>query len=538
MIKLSLNSLKSNSNPVGPNPNTAKITPKKIKEREKSPWPWRLSASSKTPYSHPLTTPPTRSAALPLPSGLGSKPDYYDDTMADATAAAGVVETEDATVPENDVAGVAELDGGFNNSSTSSENFWGCPVAAERRKRRRPRVVKNKEEVESQRMTHIVVERNRRKQMNEYLSMLRSMMPPSYVHRGDQASIIGGAVNFVKELEQLLQSLKAVSQRGPRAVPDNLSSSPFADFFTFPQYSTDPTHPTRYGGLSADPMAAGRVAAAADVEVNMVDAHANVKVLSRRKPQQLLKMVVGLQSLGLTILHLNVTSVHDTALFSFSIKVEDECQLTSVNEMATEVYEMINKLQGRGAVEDKAWERDETAPKKETPSEVDVAAASSQKCYRNQSSGGAGSLQLHLMDNFSDAPSLSGCSRHPILRQLPGVCPSCLRERLQRLITSPEARAGTHPSWRLYLRSPSWSSSGHEYGSFRGSSRRERDGSAMAEEKRLLLLASTVRGSLRKSQSAAAAAAAETRSNEDEKMKRGFWSKLIMFRWSHHNYHD
>ncbi|KAK4755348.1 hypothetical protein SAY87_009105 [Trapa incisa] len=305
----------------GPNPNTAKITPKKIKEREKSPWPWRLSASSKTPYSHPLTTPPTRSAALPLPSGLGSKPDYYDDTMAAAAAAAGVVETEDATVPENDVAGVAELDGGFNNSSTSSENFWGCPVAAERRKRRHPRVVKNKEEVESQRMTHIVVERNRRKQMNEYLSMLRSMMPPSYVHRGDQASIIGGAVNFVKELEQLLQSLKAVSQRGPRAVPDNLSSSPFADFFTFPQYSTDPTHPTRYGGLSADPMAAGCVAAAADVEVNMVDAHANVKVLSRRKPQQLLKMVVGLQSLGLTILHLNVTSVHDTALFSFSVKV-------------------------------------------------------------------------------------------------------------------------------------------------------------------------------------------------------------------------
>jgi hypothetical protein len=32
-------------------------------------------------------------------------------------------------------------------------------------------------------MTHIAVERNRRKQMNEYLAVLRSLMPPSYVQR-------------------------------------------------------------------------------------------------------------------------------------------------------------------------------------------------------------------------------------------------------------------------------------------------------------------------------------------------------------------
>lgn len=52
-----------------------------------------------------------------------------------------------------------------------------------RRKRRRTKSSKNKEEIESQRMTHIAVERNRRKQMNEYLAVLRSLMPPSYVQR-------------------------------------------------------------------------------------------------------------------------------------------------------------------------------------------------------------------------------------------------------------------------------------------------------------------------------------------------------------------
>lgn len=55
--------------------------------------------------------------------------------------------------------------------------------ASGRRKRRRAKSNKNKEEVENQRMTHIAVERNRRRQMNEYLAVLRSLMPPSYVQR-------------------------------------------------------------------------------------------------------------------------------------------------------------------------------------------------------------------------------------------------------------------------------------------------------------------------------------------------------------------
>ncbi|KAJ6372061.1 hypothetical protein OIU77_002394 [Salix suchowensis] len=80
-------------------------------------------------------------------------------------------------------------------------------------KRKRQRTIRTSEEVESQRMTHIAVERNRRKQMNEHLRVLRSFMPGSYVQRGDQASIIGGAIEFVRELEQLLQCLESQKQR-------------------------------------------------------------------------------------------------------------------------------------------------------------------------------------------------------------------------------------------------------------------------------------------------------------------------------------
>lgn len=71
--------------------------------------------------------------------------------------------------------------------SSSHVEVEAPPEAAaavgERPKRRRGRSRKNKEEIEIQRMTHIAVERNRRKQMNEYLSVLRSLMPESYVPR-------------------------------------------------------------------------------------------------------------------------------------------------------------------------------------------------------------------------------------------------------------------------------------------------------------------------------------------------------------------
>jgi hypothetical protein len=56
-------------------------------------------------------------------------------------------------------------------------------ITRERRKRKRTRATKNKEEVESQRMNHIAVERNRRRLMNDHLNSLRSLMTPSYIQK-------------------------------------------------------------------------------------------------------------------------------------------------------------------------------------------------------------------------------------------------------------------------------------------------------------------------------------------------------------------
>ncbi|GAB4855516.1 hypothetical protein Ancab_024135 [Ancistrocladus abbreviatus] len=208
----------------------------------------------------------------------------------------------------------------------------GGGASSTRPKQRRARTEKKREEIENQRMTHIVVERNRRKQMNAYLGVLRSLMPESYVQRGDQASIIGAAINFVKALEHNLQCLSAQKHRIDQM---DLSSLPFEEFFTFPQYSSSSTSMNEacQSGL-------------AEVEVTMVESHANLKIrLLKRQPKQLLKVVAGLQKLKLSILHLNVSTVDQVALYTLNVKVEEGSELSSVGEIATAVHHMLSVIQ-------------------------------------------------------------------------------------------------------------------------------------------------------------------------------------------------
>lgn len=61
--------------------------------------------------------------------------------------------------------------------------------------------------------------------------------------------------------------------------------------------------------------------AVADVEVTLVDSHANLKIMANRRPKQLLKIISGLNSLGFHVLHLNVTTADHKILYTFSLKV-------------------------------------------------------------------------------------------------------------------------------------------------------------------------------------------------------------------------
>ncbi|KAL3834210.1 hypothetical protein ACJIZ3_008946 [Penstemon smallii] len=215
------------------------------------------------------------------------------------------------------------------------------------------------------RMSHITVERNRRKQMNENLTVLRSLMPCFYVKRGDQASIIGGVVDYIKELQQVLQSLEAKKQRktytdvlSPRIIssprlsprPSPLSprkpplsprlslpisprtpqsSSPYkpklSGFLNSPSLSSPVEHSPCNSSTSSindtvNELVACSKSAVAEVEVKFSGPNLMLKTVSHRIPGQALKIISALEELALEILQVNINTVDETMLNSFTIK--------------------------------------------------------------------------------------------------------------------------------------------------------------------------------------------------------------------------
>ncbi|XP_055827551.1 transcription factor SPEECHLESS [Solanum dulcamara] len=240
-------------------------------------------------------------------------------------------------------------------------------------------------------ISHITVERNRRKQMNEHLSVLRTLMPCFYAKRGDQASIIGGVVDYINELQQVLQSLEAKKQRkvysevlsprvlqqlvpisprlitpsplSPRKPPlsprMNLPISPRTPQPTSPYkpnhnhnhnhnnanrpLEPSPTTTTTSSNSSIDShvnneLAANSKSAIADVEVKFSGANVILKTVSPRIPGQAVKIIAALEQLALEILHVSISTIDGTMLNSFTIKIGIECQL-SAEELANQIQQ-------------------------------------------------------------------------------------------------------------------------------------------------------------------------------------------------------
>lgn len=236
-----------------------------------------------------------------------------------------------------------------HESVTSHEHyppFESEGAARPVKKRKRTRACKNSEEVESQRMTHIAVERNRRKQMNEHLSVLRCLMPASYIQRGDQASIIGGAIEFVRELEQVLQALQLQKQQ--RDCEDGClyprQRGLLGDLLLCQQYSASEPN-IRYATGSSyetpkNPFV-DSMSAVVNVEVKMIGSSAVVKVLAQKKPHQLLNALSAIENLHLKIMHLNITTIEQSVLYSFNVEVEDECQVHCASDIAHSIQSIF-----------------------------------------------------------------------------------------------------------------------------------------------------------------------------------------------------
>ncbi|KAJ9154371.1 hypothetical protein P3X46_027714 [Hevea brasiliensis] len=184
-------------------------------------------------------------------------------------------------------------------------------------------------------MSHITVERNRRRQMSEHLKVLRSLTPCFYIKRGDQASIIGGVIEFIEELHQVLQALESKKRR------NSLSPSPGPCPSPSPrplQLITLQPDQSPFGQENVKELTACCNSSVADVEAKISGSNVILKILSRRIPGQIVRIINVLEKLSFEILHLNISRTEDTILYSFVVKIGLECQL-SVEELAVEVQQ-------------------------------------------------------------------------------------------------------------------------------------------------------------------------------------------------------
>ncbi|KAM3389574.1 hypothetical protein ACQJBY_011614 [Aegilops geniculata] len=139
----------------------------------------------------------------------------YDTFNAAAAASAAPAES---SLLFCDAAGAAWMAGPAAESAqaeTAVPVEEGEKAQGRRKRRRRARSCKNREDAESQRMTHIAVERNRRRQMNEYLAALRSLMPESYAHRVEEGCGLTTADDIAAAVHHVLclVDAEATSQR-------------------------------------------------------------------------------------------------------------------------------------------------------------------------------------------------------------------------------------------------------------------------------------------------------------------------------------
>ena len=133
----------------------------------------------------------------------------------------------------------------------------------------------------------------------------------------------------MRELEQLLQCLE--SQKRRRLLGEAQSRQVGDSTLAAPQPLQPPFFPPL--PLPNDQMklveletgireeTAESKSCLADVEVKLLGFDAMIKILSRRRPGQLIKTIAALEDLQLIILHTNITTIEQTVLYSFNVKV-------------------------------------------------------------------------------------------------------------------------------------------------------------------------------------------------------------------------
>lgn len=166
---------------------------------------------------------------------------------------------------------------------------------------------------------NLMAERRRRKKLNDRLYMLRSVVPK--ISKMDRASILGDAIDYLKELLQRINDLHNELESTP---PGSLLQ-PSASFH--PLTPTLPTLPCRVKEELCPSSLSSPNTQPARVEVRVREGRAvNIHMFCSRKPGLLLSIMRALDNLGLDIQQAVISCFNGFALDVFRAEQSKEGQ--------------------------------------------------------------------------------------------------------------------------------------------------------------------------------------------------------------------